>query len=90
MKNALKIPIYWATFSFVLPDHCFKIYFINICRITNVELLFLSYRLATITGHMPHEVVGLSAYAYIHSDDTAVTLFAHHLSKFLFTHYVNK
>ncbi|KAG8181426.1 hypothetical protein JTE90_018893 [Oedothorax gibbosus] len=42
-------------------------------------IIFADHRLATITGHMPHEVVGLSAYAYIHSEDTAVALFAHHL-----------
>lgn len=42
-------------------------------------IIFADHRLATITGHMPHEVVGLSAYEYIHKDDTSIALFAHHL-----------
>ncbi|GFT36272.1 aryl hydrocarbon receptor nuclear translocator-like protein 1 [Nephila pilipes] len=42
-------------------------------------IIFADHRLATITGHMPHEVVGLSAYEYIHKEDTSIALFAHHL-----------
>ncbi|PRD27565.1 UNVERIFIED_CONTAM: Aryl hydrocarbon receptor nuclear translocator-like protein 2 [Trichonephila clavipes] len=42
-------------------------------------IIFADHRLATITGHMPHEVIGLSAYEYIHKEDTSIALFAHHL-----------
>ncbi|KAF8771313.1 Aryl hydrocarbon receptor nuclear like protein [Argiope bruennichi] len=42
-------------------------------------IMYADHRLATITGHMPNEVIGLSAYEYIHKDDMAIALFAHHL-----------
>ncbi|GBM64500.1 Circadian locomoter output cycles protein kaput [Araneus ventricosus] len=42
-------------------------------------IIYADHRLATITGHMPNEVIGLSAYEYIHKDDMPIALFAHHL-----------
>ncbi|GIY75429.1 circadian locomoter output cycles protein kaput [Caerostris extrusa] len=42
-------------------------------------IIFADHRLATITGHLPQEVIGVSAYEYIHKDDQPITLFAHRL-----------
>ncbi|XP_071042268.1 protein cycle isoform X1 [Parasteatoda tepidariorum] len=42
-------------------------------------IIFADHRISTITGHMPHEVTGFNAYKFIHTEDTSVTLFAHHL-----------
>ncbi|XP_067128091.1 basic helix-loop-helix ARNT-like protein 2 isoform X2 [Centruroides vittatus] len=42
-------------------------------------IIFADHRLSTITGHLPHEVFGRSAYHYIIADDIPVALFAHKL-----------
>lgn len=33
-------------------------------------------RLSTLTGHLPHEVLGVSAHKYLHPSDMAIAMFA--------------
>lgn len=42
-------------------------------------LLFADHRISIITGHLPEEVRGKSAYEYILPDDHSISLFAHKL-----------
>ncbi|XP_076319061.1 uncharacterized protein LOC143230005 isoform X2 [Tachypleus tridentatus] len=42
-------------------------------------IIYTDHRISTITGHLPHEVLGLSAYMYIMPDDIPVALFKHNL-----------
>lgn len=42
-------------------------------------IIFADHRLSTITGHLPHEVYGMSAYEYIAQEDIPIALFAHKL-----------
>ncbi|KFM78550.1 Neuronal PAS domain-containing protein 2, partial [Stegodyphus mimosarum] len=42
-------------------------------------ILFSDHRISTVTGHLPQEVLGKSAYKYIVDEDISIALFAHHL-----------
>lgn len=39
-------------------------------------IIFADHRLSTLTGHLPHEVLGISAHKYLHPNDVAIALFA--------------
>ncbi|XP_064482244.1 protein cycle-like isoform X2 [Ornithodoros turicata] len=39
-------------------------------------IIFADHRLSTLTGHLPHEVQGISAHKYLHPSDVAIALFA--------------
>lgn len=39
-------------------------------------IIFADHRLSTLTGHLPHEVQGISAHQYLHPNDMAIAMFA--------------
>lgn len=39
-------------------------------------IIFADHRLSTLTGHLPHEVLGVSAHTYLHPSDMAIAMFA--------------
>lgn len=39
-------------------------------------IIFADHRLSTLTGHLPHEVLGVSAHKYLHPSDMAIAMFA--------------
>ncbi|CAN8006232.1 unnamed protein product [Ixodes hexagonus] len=39
-------------------------------------IIFADHRLSTLTGHLPHEVQGISAHQYLHPSDMAIAMFA--------------
>ncbi|XP_071034637.1 hypoxia-inducible factor 1-alpha [Parasteatoda tepidariorum] len=43
---------------------------------TQGEIIFADHRISTMTGYMPRDVMGISAYQYIHSSDVPIALFA--------------
>lgn len=45
-------------------------------------IIYADHRIGTVTGHLPHEVVGVSAHKYMEPSDVVIALFAQKQSEF--------
>lgn len=47
-------------------------------------IIYADHRIGTVTGHLPHEVVGVSAHKYMEPSDVVIALFAQKQSEWSF------
>ena len=77
-KGFVRIIPHNSTNDLTLADACKDEYVTRISL--DGRLLYSDHRITAITGFMPHEVLGQSAYDYIIPEDHSISLFAHRLS----------